>query len=175
MDGRAFLIGNGTSRKDFDLEQLRNKGLICGCNAIYRDFIPDILFAIDSKMINEFRRNDLYKLEDLKIIGRSEYRGKNFNSSGVFGLGYILNVIKPKQCYMLGMDFYVGNLYFKTENYRDKHKYNWEREKKYFFRTLKPNKETEIINVNDVNIFNLKNKHYRCITYQEFKDEIQIT
>jgi hypothetical protein len=174
------LIGNGTSRNGFDLEQLRDKGTIYGCNALYRDFIPDVLFAIDSKMLKEFAENNLHKQKDLEIINRSQYRGKTFNTSGVFGLGYILEEIKPDQCYMLGMDFYAGNIYFKTKNYRPIVKDQWDKEKKYFFQTLKRLKgKTEIINVNTENVFPTlctnRNINYRYINYQEFKDEIQIT
>ena len=31
----VFCIGNGTSRKDFNLEKLRPHGKIYGCNALY--------------------------------------------------------------------------------------------------------------------------------------------
>ena len=34
----AFVLGNGTSRKNIDHTQLSNKGTIYGCNALYRDF-----------------------------------------------------------------------------------------------------------------------------------------
>jgi hypothetical protein len=37
---KVFCIGNGESRKGFDLESLRKHGTIYGCNAIYRDFMP---------------------------------------------------------------------------------------------------------------------------------------
>jgi len=51
---RVFLIGNGTSRKDFDLESLRQYGKIYGCNAIYRDgFRPDVLIAVDHGIMHE--------------------------------------------------------------------------------------------------------------------------
>jgi len=49
----SFIIGNGESRKDFDLESLRRKGKIYGCNALYRDFTPDILVATDQDIILE--------------------------------------------------------------------------------------------------------------------------
>jgi hypothetical protein len=49
----GFALGNGPSRKLVDLEQLRGKGWIYGCNALYRDFVPDVLCAIDSNMIVE--------------------------------------------------------------------------------------------------------------------------
>jgi len=50
---RVFCIGNGESRKGFDLEQLRPHGKIYGCNAIYRDFMPDVLTAVDHGIMHE--------------------------------------------------------------------------------------------------------------------------
>ena len=50
---RAFCIGNGESRKGFDLEQLRPHGKIYGCNALYRDFTPDVLVAVDHGICHE--------------------------------------------------------------------------------------------------------------------------
>ena len=50
---RVFCIGNGESRKGFDLETLRKHGTIYGCNAIYRDFMPDVLTAVDHGIMHE--------------------------------------------------------------------------------------------------------------------------
>lgn len=54
-DKVAYVIGNGGTRKDFNLESLRGKGTIYGCNALYREFEPDWLVAIDNGIINEIR------------------------------------------------------------------------------------------------------------------------
>ena len=43
----AFVLGNGVSRQGLDLDQLRIHGTIYGCNALYRDFVPDVLVATD--------------------------------------------------------------------------------------------------------------------------------
>jgi len=53
MAKRVFCIGNGESRKDFDLEKLRSHGKIYGCNALYRDFTPDVLTAVDHGIMHE--------------------------------------------------------------------------------------------------------------------------
>ena len=53
MAKRVFCIGNGESRKGFDLEKLRPHGKIYGCNAIYRDFMPDVLTAVDHGIMHE--------------------------------------------------------------------------------------------------------------------------
>jgi hypothetical protein len=50
---RVFCIGNGESRTGFDLETLRGHGKIYGCNAIYRDFMPDVLIGVDHGIMHE--------------------------------------------------------------------------------------------------------------------------
>jgi len=50
---KVFCIGNGESRKNFDLNLLRPYGKIYGCNALYRDFKPDVLVAVDGGVIHE--------------------------------------------------------------------------------------------------------------------------
>jgi hypothetical protein len=58
----AFIIGNGTSRKGFDLTRLKPYGTIFGCNALYRDYpdnsIPDFLVSIDDGIITEIEGSD---------------------------------------------------------------------------------------------------------------------
>ena len=55
MTKRVFLIGNGTSRKDFDLTPLKKYGKVYGCNAIWRDELDkiDVLTAVDNGVIHE--------------------------------------------------------------------------------------------------------------------------
>jgi len=50
---RVFLIGNGESRKGFDLNILKPFGRIYGCNAIYREFTPDVLVSVDHGIMHE--------------------------------------------------------------------------------------------------------------------------
>ena len=54
----AFVLGNGTSRKDIPLEPLRQYGKIYGCNAIYRTFDCDYLTAVDAKMVLEIAQSN---------------------------------------------------------------------------------------------------------------------
>lgn len=50
----GFVIGNGQSRKNIDLEALRNYDRpIFGCNALYRDFEPDMLILGDKPILEE--------------------------------------------------------------------------------------------------------------------------
>ena len=51
--GNAYCVGNGPSRKDFDLNRLKPHGQTYGCNALYRDFLPDYIFSVDAKMTSQ--------------------------------------------------------------------------------------------------------------------------
>ena len=50
---KIFCIGNGESRKDFDLNTLKSHGKIYGCNALYREFTPDVLISVDHGIMHE--------------------------------------------------------------------------------------------------------------------------
>ena len=49
----AFVLGNGQSRAGVDLYRLPDLGTVYGCNALYRDFQPDVLVATDRPMAQE--------------------------------------------------------------------------------------------------------------------------
>ena len=57
----AFVLGNGNSRKPLDLNQLREHGPIYGCNALYREFIPDCLISTDKPIADEIQNSGYAK------------------------------------------------------------------------------------------------------------------
>lgn len=59
--GNAYIIGNGPSRKNFNLNLLKGSGQTYGCNALYRDFVPDYLFMVDSKISKAIVDEEVYK------------------------------------------------------------------------------------------------------------------
>ena len=63
-----FCLGNGNSRKEFDLDELKKYGTVIGSNAIYRDFTPDILVALDSRMSHEIYRSG-YCSNNISYLG----------------------------------------------------------------------------------------------------------
>lgn len=60
----AWIVGNGTSRRGFDLERIKDTGVVYGCNALYRDYktkgyiLPHYLVAIDPGIITEIESSD---------------------------------------------------------------------------------------------------------------------
>jgi len=79
----VFCIGNGESRKGFDLNKLKPYGKIYGCNALYRDFTPDVLVAVDGGMIHEIYdsgyalKNECW-FRDWNKISKKEYKKHYF-------------------------------------------------------------------------------------------------
>ena len=57
--GNAYCIGNGPSRKDFDLNRLKASGQTYGCNALYRDFMLDFIFSVDQKMSTQMVEDEV--------------------------------------------------------------------------------------------------------------------
>jgi hypothetical protein len=59
---KAIVIGNGTSRLGFDLDLLKGRNVqTYGCNALYRDYTPDFLVVVGSKIAHEVRQSQFVK------------------------------------------------------------------------------------------------------------------
>jgi hypothetical protein len=140
---QAFVVGNGTSRSSINLQLLKDKGKVYGCNALYREFVPDYLIAVDVKMILEINKAGYQNNNIVWTNPNKAYREfKNFNyfnpskgwSSGPTAL-YLASEHDNDEIYILGFDYQglgdkVNNIYADTKNYKkssDKATYfgNW--------------------------------------------------
>ena len=131
MESTAFVLGNGTSRKTINLNELKRKGITFGCNALYREFSPDYLIAVDTKMILEIsqagyqhqqqvwtNRNKNFK----KIKGLNFFQSDKGWSSGPTAL-HFASTTDVEDIYILGFDFIgienkINNIYAGTYNYK---------------------------------------------------------
>lgn len=131
---KAFIIGNGPSRKGFDLNLLKGHGTIYGCNALYRDFpkhdIPDYLVAIDDAIIEEIEASDFPKDRFITPPEEERWEDPAFNPYTKFrsnaGTNAMIEAIKAGHdtLFCLGFDFMLtrsemclGNLYAGTNAY----------------------------------------------------------
>ena len=179
----VFLLGNGKSRENFDLERLQSKGTIVGCNAIYRDFSPDILVAIDSKMLVELNTTT-YCQENFCIIPHNRsskvpnaqiWKSDRFNTSGCFAMRMIGSIMKPSKCYMLGMDCYPGNLYDNTKNYAVNTLQNFSGVGSFYMQALQASNTTIFVNVNTQDSWPKeahKTGRYEYMTFEDFEKTV---
>tara|TARA_B100000424_G_scaffold156682_1_gene119768 strand:+ start:66 stop:695 length:630 start_codon:yes stop_codon:yes gene_type:complete len=58
MSEIAFVLGNGESRKGIDINDLKERGKVYACNAVYRTHQPHWLIAVDPKMMLEIAETD---------------------------------------------------------------------------------------------------------------------
>jgi len=126
----AFIIGNGKSRLGFDLKKLPADTY--GCNALYRDYSPNFLVAVDRHMYEEIAKS---KYGDQNIVYT------NHNCMSKFGGTCHLIPSNPhrgagptathiaihdghKNLFMLGFDCAEdsadNNVYVDTINYNNK-------------------------------------------------------
>jgi len=166
----AFVMGNGTSRKHFDVEKLRGKGNIYACNAVYRNFEPDVLIAVDPKMVHEIVADGYHHNHVVWTNYNNGYKNyTNLNyfqpskgwSSGPTALAKAADD-KHKTIYILGFD-YMGlnggkkfnNLFADTNNYKKSKEPatyygNWLRQTESVIRT---NTDTQFLRVTNVGDF----------------------
>lgn len=131
MSKVAFIVGNGPTRLEVNLNDLVGKAPIYGCNALYRDFDKwDYLVSIDQGMVEEVRKAEgaygsgfiIVPPED-KHYEPAEYSpARRRNNAGMvamdIAIGRKFNVL-----YLLGIDFVLkselstDNVYKNTENY----------------------------------------------------------
>ena len=58
MSSIAFVLGNGESRRGIDIDDLKQKGTVYACNAVFRTHRPHWLVAVDPKMMMEIAETD---------------------------------------------------------------------------------------------------------------------
>ena len=126
----AFVLGNGTSRQQVNLEHLKNCGMIYGCNALYREFTPDILVATDRPIAEAIQKsgyalkNRFYTRHPLPTFGAQKvlpkYRGFSSGPNAVA----LAAQNRFDTIYLLGFDMgpaennMFNNIYADTEFYK---------------------------------------------------------
>ena len=134
--GNAYCIGNGPSRKGFDLNKLKASGQTYGCNALYRDFMPDFIFSVDTKVTvkmveNEVGLKTIHYAPSLEV-NRKQHKGMLHlipnNPHWISGNAafWTAGVHGHKNIYLIGYDFreygkgQLNNMYQDTENYGER-------------------------------------------------------
>lgn len=134
----AWVIGNGQSRLSFDLTSITDYTI--GCNALYRDFHPDEIVAVDRRMVFEilassysnpvYTRPDWYKefsdsrvrsLPEIPFTGPQKADIPFHWNSGPYAI-LLACLLEPKEINLLGFDLWgdqqlVNNVYKGTNNY----------------------------------------------------------
>ena len=135
--GNAYVIGNGPSRQNFDLDKLKSSGQTYGCNALYRDFLPDFIFSVDTKMTQQMVADEVglktYHYAPALEVNRKQSKGMLHlipnNPHWISGNSafWTAGVHGHKNIYLIGFDFreygrdQLNNIYQDTLNYGERH------------------------------------------------------
>lgn len=200
--GKAYIIGNGPSRKGFDLTRLGATGQTYGCNALYRDFIPDFIFSVDAPITQEMYKNDVHKkcihFAPSLEVGRYPYKHCGINNSDLHLIPnnphwisgtvamWTATVHGHSEIYLIGYDFreygreQLNNIYQDTPIYghRDSDTIfqGWLSQ----FRSLqvmRPNCKFTVVHDNPPEFLLVSNPgandgRFRIISYAEFDKEL---
>jgi len=127
----AFVLGNGKSRLNVDPRSFQERGVVYGCNALYREFAPDYLVAVDVKMVNEIIASGYHRTHQVWTNSNKGVSSKaNINffsphkgwSSGPTAL-WFASTHTYQTIYILGFDYQgaggkFNNVYADTFNYK---------------------------------------------------------
>ena len=126
----AFVLGNGVSRLSVDLNQLKQHGQIYGCNALYREFVPDVLISTDKAIAHTIQNSGyaekhlMYTRKPLPGLGARSVPQSYFGfSSGPIAVG-VAAIDRHLAVYLIGFDMgpstnnRFNNVYADTEFYR---------------------------------------------------------
>lgn len=191
----SFVLGNGRSRLEIDPNRLKEIGTVYGCNAIYRDCMPDYLIAVDTKMILELTDNGIQNMTQVWTNPHKQYNnytGLNyFKPSRGWSSGPTALVLasqhalekKQEAVYVLGFDYrgignkFFNNVYADTKNYKkstDTATFygNWQRQTENILKEFPQLKYVRVVGEEDLELDWSKHKNYEKINYTEFKNRI---
>lgn len=191
----ACVIGNGPSRLNFDLDCINNTMYTYGCNALYRDFMPNYLIAMDDQLVREILKNKIqfktnfytqekHKFDHMTVdvnekinwLKPLDKRLDSGNSALEVALNHAYDII-----YMIGFDYNtddhkLDNVYHGTTSYaRNAHNYHamemaneWKKRLRALIREFS---KTQIIRVNGSNTPTyIDATNYSEITSEQFKE-----
>lgn len=184
---RSFVFGNGRSRLNIKFEEVKSYGKIYACNAVYREYTPDYLVAVDPKMIVEIESTGYQLKHPVWTNPNSRYKDfKGFNyfspslgwSSGPTAL-HLATSHNADEVYIFGFDYagdngLLNNVYGDTPNYKKNSEPatfygNWTRQTETL---IKDNKKVKYFRVVDRNYFDPQWQYpnFRNITYESFRE-----
>ena len=142
MTHTAFVLGNGESRRGIKIADLKPLGKVYACNAVYRTEEPDVLVAVDPKMIIEIAETEYPVTHEVWTNYNAQYdrieRAKKHINMFKPSLGWSSGPTALKLAadrhhstiYMLGFDYQghpngndpkqyrYNNLFKETRNYK---------------------------------------------------------
>ena len=142
MTEHSFILGNGKTRLNYDIDLLKSIGKVYACNRAYEDFIPDVLVSVDKDIAHEIQQNGYSAIHDhyTRAANIIKYSGaipiaKNYGfSSGPVALT-IAAMNGTKNLFMIGMDLisdtkninnlYSDRLFYKTSDSHATYHGNW--------------------------------------------------
>ena len=136
MTKYVSIIGNGESRRGFDISPLKSFSTVIGCNAVYRDFVTEYLVCADRHMCQQavnavgkgttiLTRQDwadqFAHWPNVKKFPDLPYKGeKRQDEPFHWGTGQFAALVgmsfKPKAIFLVGMDLWGLGKENKPEN-----------------------------------------------------------
>jgi hypothetical protein len=189
---RAFVLGNGVSRQLVDLNNLRHLGQIYGCNALYRDFVPDVLVSTDKPISTRIQdsgyahNNRFYTRRPVPGNGANPVPQKYYGYSSGPIAASIAALDGAVVIYLVGFDMgpvsnHFNNVYADTEFYKKSSAPptftgNWARQLTQIMRDFSNTAFVRVMSVTTAPVADFADvRNFRTMSMEDFQNRINNT
>jgi hypothetical protein len=189
---RAFVLGNGVSRQLVDLNNLRHLGQIYGCNALYRDFVPDVLVSTDKSISTRIQdsgyphNNRFYTRRPAPGNGANPVPQKYYGYSSGPIAASIAALDGAVVIYLVGFDMgpvsnHFNNVYADTEFYKKSSAMptftgNWARQLTQIMRDFSAIAFVRVMGVTTAPVQDFADvRNFRTMSMEDFQNRINNT
>lgn len=193
----AVVIGNGPSRQPLDLDMIHALMTTYGCNALYRDFMPDYLISMDYSMVDEIIQKRIHYQTKFYTQHANKIDRRQQNGEPIYfihgqretldsGNSALRVALKNGHdiVYMIGFDYSTDpstlpNIYAGTPNYQKGHIWpaasmrdtQWGQRLR---KICKDFSQQKIVRVNGTKSLGITLPNYSEITIDEFKELLNV-
>ena len=189
---RAFVLGNGVSRQLVDLNNLRHLGQIYGCNALYRDFVPDVLVSTDKPISTRIQdsgypqNNRFYTRRPVPGNGANPVPQKYYGYSSGPIAASIAALDGAVIIYLVGFDMgpvnnHFNNVYADTEFYKKSSAFptftgNWARQLTQIMRDFPNTAFVRVMGATTAPVQDFADvRNFRTMSMEDFQNRINNT
>ena len=189
---RAFVLGNGVSRQQVNLNNLRHLGQIYGCNALYRDFVPDVLVSTDKPISTRIQdsgypqNNRFYTRRPVPGNGANPVPQKYYGYSSGPIAASIAALDGAVVIYLVGFDMgpdnnHFNNVYADTEFYKKSSALptftgNWARQLTQIMRDFPAIAFVRVMGVTTAPVEDFADvRNFRTMSMEDFQNRINNT
>lgn len=188
----AFVLGNGRSRLAINVHEIAPLGAVYACNAMYREFTPEVLVATDRPIAEAIQHSGysqnhvFYTRRPIEGMGARRIPQDWYGFSSGPAAVALAAQAGHREIYLIGFDLgglpgdrfnnvYADTEFYKRSSARATYSGNWIRQLRTVFRQFEHSRFIRVHGDSTVDVADFRgDANYERVTVQEFQHRINI-